>query len=254
MNPEFTLTLPALVLAMVLSGCITTSTNTQKKWSPEERSQAHVDLGMDYLRKNQLETASDQIEMAIAIFPKSDSAYYAKALLLAQLGRNKEATGFFAKAVSLNSNNFKARNDYGIHLCQQDQVLKGIEQLKRVENTAIQSQSLRTNLGLGVCYFRDKQYHQAEAYLKLALQQSPSLPQALLPLAEIDYEKKDYLHARGFLERLFATGSVSERSLYLASLVELHLEDEDKANIYRRELKRRFPLSTLNNELGILLN
>jgi type IV pilus assembly protein PilF len=253
MSPGPTRLLLAIVIPVFIYGCVTTTTATQEKWAPEQRAEAHVELGMNYLRKGQFETAESEFDTAITIYPKSDTAYHGKALLSSQIGDNAEATKFFARAVSLNPGNFKAANDNGIHLCQQNQIAKGIKQLKRVEADVTNDQVLATQLGLGVCNFRDKQYEKAETYFRLVLIQSPSLPQALLPMAEIYFERKDYLHSRGFLERFFGSGSISERSLYLATMVEIELNDELRANQYRRELNRRFPLSEFNIKLEALL-
>ena len=254
MKPCLARLLLAFVVPDFVYGCVTTTTTApQEKWAPEQRAEAHVELGMNYLRKGQFETAEVEFDTAITIYPKSDTAFHGKALLSAQIGDSAEAAKSFARAVSLNPKNFKAANDNGIHLCQQNQIEKGIKQLKRVEDNASNDQILGTQLGLGVCYFKGKEYNKAETYFRLVLTQSPSLPQALLPMAEINYEKKDYLHSRGFLERYFSSGSISERSLYLATMVEIELNDELRANQYRRELNRRFPLSEFNTKLEALL-
>ena len=253
MNTPISLVLSVLLVSAILSGCVTTSPPTQEKWAPQDRAEAHVELGMNYLVKGQYETAGAEFDTAIKIYPQSDKAYHGRALLQASTGDDEAAVRSFARAVSLNPENFRAANDNGIHLCQQNRVSKGIKQLKKVEANPANDQVLGTHLGLGVCFYRDKQYEKADTYLRLVLNQSPSLPQALLPLAEINYKQEDYLHARGFLERYFSAGSISERSLYLAAKVEIELEDTLRANQYRRELKRRFPLSEFNAELESLL-
>ncbi len=243
----------AMMLALLLTGCIRSTSEQSKKWQPEKRAQAHVDLGMTYLRRNQLDTANSEFDMALSINPQSDTAHHARALLLARMGNNDEAMTFFAKSVALNPGNYRAANDYGIHLCQQNQVAKGIRRLTAIEGVAANDQGLSTNLGLGVCYFLGDHYDLAENYLRVVLAQSPRLPQALLPMAEISFSRNRYLSARGFLERYFGTGSLSERSLFLAFNVELKLGDKIKAGQYGRELRQRFPLSALNSQLDSLL-
>ena len=239
-------------LAM-LSGCITTGPAEPEKWSPERRAETHVQLGMTYLRKNQYETANAEFDMAIAINPKSDTAYHAKGLMLANIGDNEQAKSYFSKAVSLNPENFLAVNDYAIHLCQQGESAKGIEQLQRIEEIPENNQILGTQLGLGICYLRAKRSGRAEGYLRIVLQDNPTLPQALLPMAEVSVLKSEYLTARAFLERYFGTGFYSERSLYLAATVEHKLGDDNKANQYRRALKKSFPNSSYSKKLDGLL-
>jgi type IV pilus assembly protein PilF len=235
------------------SGCVTTNESELEQWDPKERAEAHVKLGMIYLTRNQYDTARKEFDLALEINPQSDAVYHAKALLQTKLGNNGEATRFFAKAVSLNRSNYSAVNDYGIHLCQQGQTEEGINQLNRIDADTANDQLLATKLGLGVCYFRDQDYSISEKYLRYVLEQSPTIPQALLPMAEINYAQENFLTARAFLERYFGVGAISERSLYLAAMVEIELGDTIKANQYRRELKRRYPLSDFNSVLEPLL-
>ncbi len=256
MNKSLTLLFCVVCLASVslLSGCVRTGTLEPEKWAPKERAQAHVDLGMTYLRQEQLDTARSEFDLAIAIYPQLDTAYHANALLLSRLGEDQRAMDDFSKAVYLNPDNFAAANDYGIHLCQQNQTKKGIEQLNRIDGVAPEDQALGIQLGLGICHYHGNDFKAAENHLRVVLQQAPTLPQALLPMAEINYRSKAYLSARAFLERYFGAGALSERSLFLAANVESELGDINKANQYRRELKRRFPGSPLNSELESLLS
>ncbi len=239
-------------LAM-LSSCITTGPAEPEKWAPEKRAETHVQLGMTYLRKNQYETANKEFDMALAINPKSDTAHHAKGLVLAQIGDNEQAKSYFSKAVSLNPKNFLAVNDYAIHLCQQGETAQGIEQLQRVEKIPANNRLPDTHLGLGICYLRANRSARAEGYLRTVLQENPTLPQALLPMAEISVLKSEFLTARAFLERYFGTGVYSERSLYLAATVEHQLGDDIKANQYRRALKKAFPTSSYSKKLEELL-
>ncbi len=252
-STQFKLICSAVIL-IILTGCVSTDPNRPKKWAPEERADAHVNLGMTYLRERQYGTASIEFDAAIATNPKSDRAYHAKGLLLAQQGDILQATSNFERAVSLNPENFLAVNDLGIHLCQNKQTSKGIQQLLKVEKNATNDQVFGTQLGLGICYQKSGKVVKADHYLRTVLDDYPYLPQALLPMAEVSFAQKEYLSARGFLERYFATGVISENSLYLAAVVENRLGDINKANQYRRELLRRYPGSSKNAKLNTLLN
>jgi type IV pilus assembly protein PilF len=208
---------------------------------------------MDYLRRNRFETASSEFETALAINPNSDTAYHSKALLMARKGDNQRATSNFSRAVALNPENFLAVNDYAIHLCQQDESSKGLKQLVRIEDNPSNNKLLGTQLGLGICLLRAKKPDEAEKYLRTVLLDTPTLPQALLPMAEISVLNNKFLTARAFLERYFATGAFSERSLFLAANVEHQLDDPNKANQYRRALLRAYPASSYNETLDGLL-
>lgn len=243
-----------IVIILLLSGCVSTESNAPKKWSPEERADAHVNLGMTYLRERQYATAAIEFDAAIATNPKSDRAHHAKGLLLAQQGDDLQATSHFEQAVILNPENYLAINDLGIHLCQHKQTSKGVRYLLKIEDHGGNDQMLGTQLGLGICYHQSGRIVKADRYLRTVLRRSPFLPQALLPMAEVSFSQKEYLSARGFLERYFSTGAISEQSLYLGAVVENQLGDVNKANQYRRELLRRYPGSRKNLKLKNLLS
>lgn len=240
------------LLSLILSACVSTTTNEPEKWGPQERAEAHVKLGLTYLRQHQYETASSEFDDAIEINPESDTAHHAKGLLMSRVGNNSQASEYLAKAVAMNPKNYLAVNDYGIHLCQSDSDVSGIELLNGIENDPANPYLIGTRLGLGICHAKNKNDSEASRYLRSVINQSPSLPQALLPMAEISFRTGKFLSARAFLERYFGTGSLSRRSLFLAAKVEYQLGAESKANQYRRELRKRFPNSFLNEELDEL--
>ena len=64
---------------------------------------------------------------------------------------------------------------------------------------------------------------------------------ALLPMAEVSYQKKSYLRARAFLQRYESVGPDTEESLYLGFLVESALGDSRAAAQYRDKLYEEFP-------------
>jgi type IV pilus assembly protein PilF len=248
--------LKTLLLVFALSasvGCVSSGAVEPEKWAPEKRADAHVNLGMTYLRENQFDTAAYEFDAAIATNPKSDKAYHAKGLLFSRIGDTLQATAFFKKAVELNPENYLAVNDYAIHLCQQGNSKRGIQQLLRIESIAANDKLLGTQLGLGVCYAESGKVVKADQYLRAVLKQEPYVPQALLPMAEVSFSQKEYLSSRAFLERYFGTGAISEKSLFLAAKVEHTMGDLNKANQYRRELQRRYPGSLFNSKLKVLL-
>ena len=247
-STSFTSSLAARYLVLfaclaVLAGCATSGAQEAEKWVPTKRADAHVSLGLDYLRRGSFEVALEEFDLAIAINPNSDRAHHARGLLSAQRGFVEDAKKSFARAVRLNPSNFTAVNDYGIYQCQNGSYQSGIDQLSAIENR--QDNPLRTNtlLGLGICYYRQNSFEEAKPYLRQALNASPRLPQALLPLADISYRESKFLGARAFIERYIAAGAMSEQALVIGANTELQLGDGRKAKQYATELRRLYPTS-----------
>jgi type IV pilus assembly protein PilF len=241
------------LLLLLMTACVSSENIEEKKWEPRKRAEAHVDLGMDYLQYGEYETALSEFNLALSIDPKTDRAYHGKGLLAVAAGRTENAESLFARAVQLNPLNYTAVNDYGIYLCENGQFEKGIRQLNRIESDPVNSSLTSTWLGLGVCNHALSQSSRAKAFFRKVLEQSPTLPQALLPMAEISYDEEKFLSARGFLERYFSTGSVNAEALYLGTEIETQLKDVSKAKQYAHQLKRRYPRSPLTEKARALL-
>ena len=233
-----------LMAVVLVAGCASNAAVKPERWEPARRAQAHVDLGLDYLRRGQFDVARKEFDLAISIDPRSDKAYHAQGLLMAQTGFKPEAKKLLGKAVSLNPSNYLAVNDYGIYLCDDGEFEKGIAALERVLEEPDNQIRVNTRLGLGVCHFQKNELEEAKLHLRSVLQANPRLPQALLPMAEISYRQSNFLSARAFVERTVAIGAISERILIAGANTELQLGDRDKASQYARELRRLYPNSS----------
>lgn len=233
----------ALVMISLVAGCATTGSIEPEQWEPSRRAQAHVDLGLDYLRRGQFDVARKELDLAIKIDPRSDQAYHAQGLLMAQTGFEPEARRLMAQAVSINSKNYLAVNDYGIYLCETGDHQKGIAELNRVLEEPDNTRLVNTRLGLGLCHYQRNDFEVAKGYFRSVLETTPRLPQALLPMAEIAYSQSNFLSARAFVERYIATGAISEQILVVGANTELQLKDGVKAKQYAVELRRLYPQS-----------
>ncbi len=243
-----------LSVSLLLSACVTTNSAPEiDKWLPEKRAQAHVSLGMIYLRANQLDTAEAEFTMALQTDPTLSNAHHSMGLLLSRKKKNSEATTFFKKAAKLDPENFLAVNDYAIHLCQNGNGVSGVKKLKKIEFNPENDELLGTQLGLGICYFELKDDNLASIYLRMVLNQSPYIPLALYRMGDISFRQEIYLSARAFVERYFATSAVSDGALFLGAKVEIKLGDINKAKQYKRELQKRYPNSALNKKLESIL-
>ncbi|MEM7564048.1 MAG: tetratricopeptide repeat protein [Pseudomonadota bacterium] len=239
--------------AIALVGCVSTGPKPLEKWETEKRAKAHIDLGLNYLRRGELETAQEEMELALSINPGSSRASHGMGLISARNAEPQDALKWFARAVRQDRTNFTAVNDYGIQLCQTGQTDKGIKQLMPISEVRENNAVVATYLGLGICHHRQQQLDLAQGYYRRALQGSPTLPQALLPMAEISKAENKPLIARAFLERYFAAGAISPKALLLAAQVEVQLNDKERARLYARELRAQFPKAPEVNQLKALL-
>lgn len=240
-----------LCAAWLLAGCVSDLPPDQSKWSNLERAEARAELGMGYLRHNELDTAREQLEQAIDIHPGSATAWHGLAIVSLRLGETQEAGRRFQRAHSIAPENYALTNDFGIYLCRNGEAERGLALLQSAVAAADNRAVVASRLGLGICYQKSGDAIRAKLYLNNVLELG--LLQALVPMAEIAYEEEDFLSARGFLERFFAGGGVpSPDGWLLAVRIEQALGDGAKAREYAGQLRRLHPQAEQLDELQSL--
>ncbi len=228
------------MLAGGLFACTTVDPQFESR-SPTQQAEARIELGMSYLRLNQLDVAEQQFEQALRITSRVDGAYHGLGLIAAQRQDDVLAEFFFAKAVSVNSGNLQAVNDYSVVLCRNGKARAGLSQLNRIKEVAEEQGNLGTSLALGGCHLALNQYHDAEqAYLQ-TLNIHPRLEQALLPMAEIKHHLGNNFAARAFIERYLGAGYSSPKALLLGAEVERLLDNRRQHQAYLEKLWARYP-------------
>ena len=83
----------------------------------------------------------------------------------------------------------------------------------------------------------------AEDYLRQALSSDPRNAEALLQIADVAFQRGNYLQARAFLERHLDVSPKAPASLWLGYQVETAMNDFGAADVYGSELRARFPES-----------
>lgn len=229
-----------LCAVWLLTGCVSDLGLAQGKWERLQRADAHAELGMGYLRHNEIDTARQQLEQALEIHSGSVTAWHGLAIVSLRLGEIDEAGRRFRRAHQLAPANYALTNDYGIYLCSNGEAEQGLALLQDVVGAADNRAVVASRLGLGICYQQSGDLVRAKRYLNNVL--ALGLPQALPPLAEIAYAEESYLSARAFFERFLTAGGVPNADgWFLAVRIEQALGDTEKAREYTENLRRLHP-------------
>lgn len=239
-----------LLLAIGLAGCVT-SGPTGKLSPPddEEAARLNLDLGISYLRQGKLEEALAKLQKSINAKVDNPAAYRVQALIYEQLSDPERAEASYREAVRYGPDDQAALNDLAVFVCRQE---KGYKEAMRYFDRAIDVPSYQyrhevlTNAGRCAKKFDAEQ---AEQYLRRAIALKPQFPEALFHLADISYENKEYLSARGFIERCMAATQPEPGVLYLAYRIEMALDDSVAAQTYRARLLNDFPQSQQAGQL-----
>lgn len=237
-NLHYLLAICGLVSTLV--ACAPDPKPTYEAWSTKERAQTQVDLGFSYLQRDKLEIARESFKTAIEVDPASSEAYHGLGLVEAKSLNLKKAREHLKRSVDLDGTNIAAVSDYAIMLCQDGSARKGVDVLERnVKDLDL----LSTRLAFARCYQADNQIDKAVIAYKEVLEMNPKSTQALLSLAHLNYDSKNFLSASAFLQRYFYTNTISSDALLLAANVEHTLDNPEERDYYTQQLWSRYPRS-----------
>lgn len=241
--------LKCALIALLVLGLMACETTPRKKGGARDLSRAataaelNADLGLNYMKKGQLQTAREKLDKAMELDARSPTVNLAMALFQDRLGDRAEAYRFYKRAVQLDGDNGESRNNFGAFLCREERYDESEEQfLAALNNPYYQTPALAYE-NLGTCMRRAGQRAKAEEYLRKALEIKPQSALALYQLSTLFLEAKDPMRARAFFQRLEAVENPGPEMYLLGYNIEINLGNAQGAQEYRRQLLKKFPNS-----------
>ena len=239
---------------LLLAGCVTETTGRQTpEVSSEEAAELNLQLGVGYLRQNDWQAAQRKLEKAIELQPDLVPAHITLALVYEQLGDGPGADRHYRQAVKLAPRDPDALNSLAAFLCRQEgqreEALSYFDRAIDVPLSEKFSNKAVLNTNAGVCV-KPLDFERAETYLRAALAVDGNFTPALVQMADVAYERKNFLQSRAFLERYIAAAPTTPAVLWLGVRIETALGDSSAAQKYGVRLVEEFPESV---EAGLLL-
>lgn len=161
----------------------------------------HIQLGMGYLKQNDMPRAKRNLLMALDEMHDSPDSYGAMAYYFEKTGNTKEAARFYKKALSVNPHYGPALNNYGAFLCRQgaygeaDKYFQKAVFEPRYEHPA----EAYENAGLCAQLIPDSQ--KARHYFIKALKEDPLRQSTLRSLIDLERAQKHPEQAEKYLNR-----------------------------------------------------
>jgi type IV pilus assembly protein PilF len=243
-----TIVTPGLVvLAIFLGGC--QSNNNMSKPQPERAAEINLELGIDHLRKGNLQQAKDKIDRALEQNPRYGRAHLVAGMLYNRLNDQSKAESHYERAVALEPKNPEFKNNYAVYLCQQKKYERGRKIALEAAADPLYKTPEVAFLNAGNCALNGGNMKVAEDDLRRALAAQPKFSEALFQMAELEYRQTEYMSARAFLERYLEVGRTSPATLWLGVRIERGLGNGAQAQHYAQRLKSEYPSSAQTKEL-----
>lgn len=202
----------------------------------------NLQLGIGYMRQGRYEDALEKLNKAVHAKPDYADVHSALALVYEHMQEYDKADHHYYRALHLDPENGAHFNNYGAFLCRRGKFKKADTYFVKAINMPRYKTPELALENAGACAKQIPDREKAEEYLRKALSINPKLPLALSEMADLMYQKKNYMSTRAYLQRF---GEVSKkytpRSLWLGIQTERMLGDDQAEARYAKLLQSYYP-------------
>ena len=231
------------IAVVVLCGCQSESDLVTRPQDKQKQVAALVDLGVGYLKNGEYSRAKDNLNHALQLDYRSAPAHNALALIFQFEREFGQAEKQFKLALRYDSKFTRARNNYGAFLFGQGRFQEAIDQLKIAARDQFYDERPTVFENLGICYLQMQDKKDAEDAFVKSVALNPKQPRALLELAELRYDQKQYVISRELFQRYGRVAHANARSLWLCVRLSRVFRNSDKEASCALALKNIYPAS-----------
>jgi type IV pilus assembly protein PilF len=233
----------ATMLSLVLIGGLAACSHEHefKKASPAVQAQTNMQLAIEYMRIGKLAAARDFIEAALSQDPGNADVQMTAGLVYERLQDPKKAERGYATGYRLGKDDPNLVNTYAGFLCRSGKTQAGEKLFADVARNPLYQTPEVALVNAGVCVRSTGDLVDAEKYFNQALAIKPNLPEAMLQLGNIAFDRGDAVQARDIVQRYLAVHPPTPEVLWLGFRAERKLGDSTAAAGYARRVQNDFP-------------
>lgn len=232
-----------LSLLSLLAGCVS-SGNVDPMKTDKGRNEAHdayVQLGIGYLQQGATERAKTPLRKALELDASSADAHAALGLVFQTEMEPELADKHFRAALAQRGDDPRFLNNYGGFLYEQKRYKEAYARYEQASADTLYPDRSRIFENLGMTAMQLKQPDLAKTHFTRSLRLNSQQPRALLEMAFLSYEDKEYVPARAYYEGYSQLAGQTARSLLLGARLARVYEDRDRAASLGLQLKRLYP-------------
>ncbi|WP_409306554.1 type IV pilus biogenesis/stability protein PilW [Pectobacterium sp. B1J-3] len=227
-----------LVVVVWLSGC-----SSPRDTVNPAVAQTRLQLGLEYLARNNLDAARQNLEKALDIAPQDYRTQLGMALYEQRIGENQSAEWRYQRALTLAPENGSVMNNYGAFLCSLGQYVAAQRQFSAAAQLPDYSQVADALENAGYCFFKAGQNDDARRLLSRALKYDPAKGVMLMVEADRQFSSGKHEQARLLLDVYQHILPASAESLWLQVRFAALAGHDGDIERYGKSLARSFPQS-----------
>lgn len=239
-----------LLSLLMIQGC-GSEPSRPVKGNPEKALDNYVQLGLGYLANGNKEQARQNLIRALNIDPDSLLVNDAIALLYQSDGELELAEQHYKKALKIDKNFTQARNNYARFLYMNNRY----DEARGQYHIATQDVNYRLRpqafIGLALSEKKLNNIGAAEAALLRSISLNPRSGGAVLEMVALKLEQREFVNAKGYLDRFENVSRPTPRSLSLGLSLAETFGNKEQQQSYTMALKSLFPNSREARQLAL---
>jgi len=221
----------------------------QKKPDMQKALVTHIKLGLQYLRRDNLDSSRFHFSKALNIDPESAGVHNGLASLMLREGDRETAEQHYIKAIRYEPNFAQAHNNFGSFLFTDKRYKEALEHfLIAAKDISYNRRALAfTNVGRSELMVPSvDNVSRAEKAFARAILLEPNYPEPYIELADIAAKKQEYQAAQRLLNNFAGLAGYSPRSLTLQIEIASKTGDSNREASARMKLKSIFSTAPNN--------
>lgn len=235
----------AKMLGFILGGCLAACSHNSdfKKASPTVMAATNVQLAIEYMKLGKLAASRDFMELALSEDPGNPDVQMTAGLVYERLNDTPKAQRAYSTGYRLGKSDPNIQNTYAGYLCRTGKAAAGEKLFAEVARSPLYQTPEVALVNAGVCVRSTGDVVDAERYFNRALAIRPNMPEAMLQLGNIAFDRGDAAQARELVQRYLAVNAPTSEVLWLGFRAERKLGDARAAAGYARRVQAEFPNS-----------
>src|SRR5258708_32592201 len=200
---------PVAVLTAALGACSHSPapyerpTRTYKK-EPAQAAGANMQLALEYMKLGKLATARECVEKAFSQDSSNPSVQETAGLGYGRVNEMGKAEHAYETAVRLGKNDPNISNAFAGFLCRTGKTAAGEKMFNEVARSPLYQTPEVALVNAGVCVRSAGNLVDADRYLNRALALHPNMPEGLLQLGNVAFDRGDAAQAPDIVQRYLA--------------------------------------------------
>jgi type IV pilus assembly protein PilF len=234
-----TVKLLLLILGVYLAAC--SNNSGFKKASPQVTAATNMQLAIEYMKLGKLASSRDFIEQALKEDPENPDVQITAGIIYERLTDIRRAERAYSTGYRLGRKDPNIQNNYAGFLCRTGKAAAGEKLFAEVALSPLYQTPEVALVNAGVCARGTGDIVDAERYFNRALAIHPNMPEAMLQLGNIAFDRGDAAEARAVVQRYLAVNAPTPELLWLGFRAERKLGDATTAAGYARRVQTEFP-------------